>query len=109
MEAEPSMEVFDQPGQRPLTESERRERVAAQKMREDIAALRGLPAWGRYYEARVRKPYEEALGKVLHDETLTAEKLFTERKVLIALERVVKLLETDDAYCRQILGIRSED
>jgi hypothetical protein len=76
----------------------------AQQDMEDIARLKGTPAFQRYFERRVTDKVTAQRERLLHDPKLTDAQLGEERRKLWALEEVAGMLDTDQAAAQRVIG-----
>jgi DNA-directed RNA polymerase subunit F len=83
----------------------------AQQDMEDIARLKGLPAFSRYFVRRIGDKVGAQREKLLHDRNVPDERLGEERRKLWALEEVSTMLDSDQAAAQRVIDIspRSSD
>lgn len=91
------------------TNEDVQEKARAVQDLEDIAALRKLPAFGRYFARRVLGQMETSREKVLHDKKLTPQGLYEERLRYLAFRETVEILAGDEAGCRNIIGVATSE
>ena len=85
-----------------------RQEVKARKDLAAIARLREVPAFGGYFLRRVEEKIAARERRILDPATSSAETDIEKRIVRALREDVLRLLDSDEAACRNVIGDAEE-
>lgn len=71
---------------------------------EDISALRGTPAFARYFERRIADELKKLSDLLLYDRGQTKETLWETRQRFLATFDVSQIVAQDEASCTKMLS-----